>query len=290
MTKEKESVLVLEPGEKTNSTYNVANIQDITTFGKTLQRFVAENKLSCVLEGKNYVYVDGWKFAGVNFGLTALVDSPQLISKEGDKLCIIYGMRNRKDKRTNQWKEMEVAVCVTDIPEQIEEEKKLKGFTKIKWIHHYKYKCECKVINMQTGAIVSTGTAICTNYELNKISFDEYAISSMCQTRAISKAYRNLIGYIMTAAGFESTPAEEMEGTDNTNTKAEYDGKELKVSENDKLPEEIENEILSIADTVTLAKWTKDNSHLHKNLQFQALVKKRKQEILDAVALLKKVK
>jgi hypothetical protein len=32
----------------------------------------------------------------------------------------------------------------------------------------------------------------------------------MAQTRAIGKAYRNLIGWVMKMTGYESTPAEEM--------------------------------------------------------------------------------
>ena len=41
---------------------------------------------------------------------------------------------------------------------------------------------------------------------------DEYAILSMAQTRAIGKAFRNLIGWVIKMAGYESTPAEEMSG------------------------------------------------------------------------------
>jgi hypothetical protein len=33
----------------------------------------------------------------------------------------------------------------------------------------------------------------------------------MAQTRAIGKAYRNLLAWLMKAAGFEATPAEEMD-------------------------------------------------------------------------------
>ena len=35
----------------------------------------------------------------------------------------------------------------------------------------------------------------------------------MAQTRAIGKAYRNLLAWLMKAAGFEATPAEEMDFT-----------------------------------------------------------------------------
>lgn len=60
------------------------------------------------------------------------------------------------------------------------------------------------------GKIISTGYALCSKEETKKKSFDEYAILSMAQTRAIGKAYRNLIGWVIKAAGYEATPAEEI--------------------------------------------------------------------------------
>jgi hypothetical protein len=70
---------------------------------------------------------------------------------------------------------------------------------------------KCEVRNINTGQLVATGVAICSNFEHSKKRFDEYAILSMAQTRAIGKAYRNLLAWLMKAAGFEATPAEEMD-------------------------------------------------------------------------------
>ena len=74
-----------------------------------------------------------------------------------------------------------------------------------------KYMATCEVRNITTGQLVATGIAICSNKEKTKRYFDEYAILSMAQTRAIGKAYRNLLAWLMKAAGFEATPAEEMD-------------------------------------------------------------------------------
>ncbi len=74
-----------------------------------------------------------------------------------------------------------------------------------------KYMAVCEVRNINTGAVVATGIALCSNAEKTKRYFDEYAILSMAQTRAIGKAYRNLLAWLMKAAGFEATPAEEMD-------------------------------------------------------------------------------
>ena len=68
------------------------------------------------------------------------------------------------------------------------------------------------VVELYKGdKLVSSGVAICTSTEQGKKAFQEYAIASMAQTRAIGKAYRIYLGWIMKMAGFESTPLEEME-------------------------------------------------------------------------------
>lgn len=72
-----------------------------------------------------------------------------------------------------------------------------------------KYRAEVELF--KGSQRVSSGVAICSNKEKGKQYFDEYAIASMCQTRAIGKAYRIYLGWIMKMAGFESTPLEEMQ-------------------------------------------------------------------------------
>lgn len=73
-----------------------------------------------------------------------------------------------------------------------------------------KWKAEVEIIERKTDKVISSGFALCSNKENNKKKFDEYAILSMAQTRAIGKAYRNLLGWVMKLAGYEATPSEEM--------------------------------------------------------------------------------
>lgn len=79
------------------------------------------------------------------------------------------------------------------------------------------------VIRDRKGAVVSVGYALCSSYESKKKTFDEYAILSMAQTRAIGKAFRNKIGWLMKLAGYEATVAEEM--TQQASNETERDGK-----------------------------------------------------------------
>ena len=72
-----------------------------------------------------------------------------------------------------------------------------------------KWMAEVEIVD-KADKVISRGFAICSKKESKKSDFDEYSILSMAQTRAIGKAYRNTIGYVMKLAGYESTPSEEM--------------------------------------------------------------------------------
>ena len=77
----------------------------------------------------------------------------------------------------------------------------------------YKYRAEVSLYD-QNGAKVGSGVAICTNKEAGKKNFDEYAVASMAQTRAVGKAFRMKIGWLLKIAGYETTPAEEMDAVE----------------------------------------------------------------------------
>lgn len=73
-----------------------------------------------------------------------------------------------------------------------------------------KYKATVEVIHNPTGQLVSRGFALCSKAESKKKSFDEYAVASMAQTRAIGKAYRNILAWLPKLAGYEGTLVEEI--------------------------------------------------------------------------------
>jgi transcription initiation factor TFIIIB Brf1 subunit/transcription initiation factor TFIIB len=75
----------------------------------------------------------------------------------------------------------------------------------------YKFRATVELRTVKDNQLVGSGVAFCSTAEQKKRTFEEYAVASMAQTRAIGKAYRNLLGFIIKAAGFEATPYEEME-------------------------------------------------------------------------------
>jgi hypothetical protein len=62
------------------------------------------------------------------------------------------------------------------------------------------------------GEVVGAAEAECLRTERTWKGRDDYALRSMAQTRAVSKALRLPLGFVMQLAGFNPTPAEEMVG------------------------------------------------------------------------------
>lgn len=135
--------------------YALARPQEMQAMAKVLKQHILDHKLYTNIQGKNYVHVEGWQFAGGMMGTF-----PRIVRVE-----------------------------------------KLESGA---WL------AEAEIVQLTTQKIISRGFAICSKTESKKKGFDEYAILSMAQTRAIGKGYRNLIAWVMKLAGYESTPAEEV--------------------------------------------------------------------------------
>ena len=145
-----------------------------------------------------------------------------------------------------------------------------------------KYMAKCEVRNITSGQLVATGVALCSNFERSKKGFDEYAILSMAQTRAIGKAYRNLLAWLMKAAGFEATPAEEMDFA-----RDEVPAKKPKVVEvvAEEVPVEINREgiIYDIQDAKRMKDLTDvffaNKEYIEKDEQLMKLMKAKKESL-----------
>ena len=68
-----------------------------------------------------------------------------------------------------------------------------------------------EVVN-QEGIVVCTGFGYVDRSEPKWSKASEYELISFAQTRAVSRALRNCISYLIKAAGYSTTPAEEMYG------------------------------------------------------------------------------
>ena len=196
--------------------FSLIKPKDITDFSKVLKEYITQSRLSIKIRGEEYCQVDGWKFAGLNFGLIPIVGEPIAQHKKGDLMVILY---HEVEKRTQYGKKLEIEPFFSSSNFQLAEEYRVKFKDRIKKevVHDfYNYKCGCEIINAVTGAKMGAGWGLCNNVELAKTSYDEFSVHSMAQTRAIGRAFKNVIGFIMKSAGYVPTPSEEMDGVKQT--------------------------------------------------------------------------
>lgn len=190
--------------------YSLSKPSDLLEVGRVLKAFIVKNNLSTKIAGKDYPHVDGWKFAGANFALTAIPGTP--VKKHTDEMIRIVFVDVLYQNQGKQWTKEKVVYSGF-----LNDEEGYILATQGKTVKrelikpYFAYECQCDIIRLSDGVKVSSGTGFCSNLELGKSEFDEYAVNSMAQTRSIGKGYRNIIGFIMNEAGLESTPAEEME-------------------------------------------------------------------------------
>ncbi|PIQ22827.1 MAG: hypothetical protein COW65_00840 [Cytophagales bacterium CG18_big_fil_WC_8_21_14_2_50_42_9] len=144
--------------------YDISKSDETMHLAIDLAKFIKENKLYQNIQGKEYVNVEGWQYAGSRLGILPVVE--HLINVSTDT--------------------------------------------------EMKYQAKVNLLNLRTEQVVGAGFAICSNKEQGKKFYQEFAIASMAQTRAIGKAYRNILAWIIRAAGYEPTPAEEMDYAGNT--------------------------------------------------------------------------
>lgn len=73
------------------------------------------------------------------------------------------------------------------------------------------FKAKAQVVNEKTGLVVGGSEALCMSDEYNWKSKPKFQLASMAQTRAGSKALRQILGFVVALAGYNPTPLEEME-------------------------------------------------------------------------------
>ncbi|KAA9338933.1 hypothetical protein F0P94_09080 [Adhaeribacter soli] len=141
--------------------YDISRSDETMHLAIDLAKFIKENKLYQNIQGKEFVNVEGWQYAGSRLGIFPVVDHVVNVSTDAEM----------------------------------------------------KYEAKVSLVNVRTNQTVGAGFAICSNKENGKKYYQEFAIASMAQTRAIGKAYRNILAWIIRAAGYEPTPVEEMDYT-----------------------------------------------------------------------------
>lgn len=121
----------------------------------------------------------------------------QIIMKQG----LYKVINNRKYVMVEGWTTLGAMMGIVPVEEYCQPLPDAAGF-----------EAKVKLIRASDGGIVGAASAECTRTENNWSKRDSYAVRSMSITRATGKAYRLSFSWIMKLAGFEATPAEEMDG------------------------------------------------------------------------------
>lgn len=180
---------------KTETQLEISNPDDTLKLADNVADYIRKKKLFQNIQGREYVNVEGWQFAGSRLGILPIIIETKDLSSSNE----------------------------------------------------IKYSATVNLVHLRTGNIVGNGYAVCSNKEGPKRGFQEYAICSMAQTRAIGKAYRNILAWIIRAAGYEPTPAEEMDFKEAEEVKEDKPGTMPKQKAEQKKPEakEVKVEVLA---------------------------------------------
>jgi hypothetical protein len=128
--------------------YDISRSDETMHLAVDLAKFIKENKLYQNIQGKEFVNVEGWQYAGSRLGIFPVVEHVLNVSTDAEM----------------------------------------------------KYEAKVNLLNVRSGHIVGAGFAICSNKENGKKYYQEFAIAS-------------ILAWIIRAAGYEPTPAEEMDYT-----------------------------------------------------------------------------
>lgn len=74
------------------------------------------------------------------------------------------------------------------------------------------FEARAVAVKVGSGQEISGAEALCLNDEPNWAIKPLFQLKSMAQTRACSKALRNVLAWVVVLAGYKPTPAEEMQG------------------------------------------------------------------------------
>lgn len=158
------AIITVEPEVRLGSltvmhpTDMIARASEIAT---ALSKVIKDRKLSRVISGREYVYVDGWSTMGAMIG-----------------------------------------ILPREVPDATRE------------LENGDYTAAVELIRVSDGAVIGYGSAIVGFDESTWKNRPRYAKRSMAITRATGKAYRLGFSWIISLAGYATTPAEEMDGMD----------------------------------------------------------------------------
>jgi len=204
--KEGEIVVVNPPSAsvpKAELIMGANSVEQATRVANQLQKVVEQQKLYVLIQDKKYVMVEGWNTLGALMGIFPEVVEVEKLPTKIVKMILV------KQTMWNSQKRQEYLITKLIKPEFFDPTDVKMQKIEEKDFEEISYRA---VVRLRTydGKEMSRAESFCSNLEDKKQKNEEYAISSMAQTRAAGKVFRLAFSWIMKMAGYEATPAEEM--------------------------------------------------------------------------------
>lgn len=171
-------------------------LNDAHLAAKALQKRIAGKEKPVIFNGKQYIERDDWEMVAHFFGYVSKVESTSFV--EYGNVQGFQAVAQLINEQTKAEVSRAVAICLND---------------EDNWGLRPKYDWK---------DVIRDGKKVWNEqrkkYERERVQVGEeqvpmFQLLSMAQTRACAKACRNKLGWIVVLAGYEPTPAEEMNGT-----------------------------------------------------------------------------
>ena len=159
-------------------------IQKATEVADALKDVLKRQNMISQISGREHVKVEGWQTTGVMLGVSARV-------VHSGPVC---------DPVSGQPVEVDYEVVEFNRKTQVERRFQVTG---------YSWEARVEVVRAD-GMVIAAGEAMCSRNESTWSKRDDFSLRSMAQTRATSKALRGVLGFVVTMAGYEAAPSEEM--------------------------------------------------------------------------------
>ncbi|MGO9960589.1 MAG: hypothetical protein ACLP50_32210 [Solirubrobacteraceae bacterium] len=159
-------------------------IERATRVADALKGVIVKQRLFKSINGRDHVLVEGWTTLGSMLGVVPVATWSRRIEP-----AIRY----------------DVEVVHYEWVDKRKREKARSHYT----VEGYDWEARVEARTMD-GRTIGAAEAMCSRGELTWAKREDYALRSMAQTRATSKALRGPLGFIVALAGYATTPFEEM--------------------------------------------------------------------------------
>jgi hypothetical protein len=163
-------------------------IQQATAVADALKPILANQGMATRIGKKDHVKIEGWQTLGAVLKVTPVCISTRRIEPK-----TTFTVKGKKRK----WGKVDGRRQVT---EEFDYSYEVEGYS-------WEATVEARTLD---GRVIGSADAMCSREEDKWKDSDEFAVRSMAQTRASSKALASVLRFIVTLAGYSGTPAEEM--------------------------------------------------------------------------------